>query len=86
MVEVKLRICVSGYKLGSVLGTGGGTIRTIRRESGAVIHVSPGTTVERVVSVSGYREGVRQAVDMILERLEEEGLREWEGSPEVTDP
>lgn len=77
MSKASLTLLVDGSLAGAIIGKGGSTLRAIKSDSGvSTIQLSQDSTcAERVVQVSGQREGVHKAYGLIAQALRAESLR-----------
>uniref|UniRef100_A0A7S0J7X2 K Homology domain-containing protein n=1 Tax=Calcidiscus leptoporus TaxID=127549 RepID=A0A7S0J7X2_9EUKA len=66
-----LKLCLSNNQVGGIIGKGGGVIKQIREDSGAMIKAETAAPqmAERVVTVSGAKAPVVSAISQIVAKL-----------------
>ena len=69
MVITTLRVLLCKQEVGRLIGINGDTIKKLRDETKAKIHISKGTLVQRVVSISGDVDDMVQALGQIATTL-----------------
>jgi KH domain len=71
---------ISGDMVGCLIGKGGATINTIRRSSGVRLHIAEqeDAATDRLVTITGPKEGCVKAEELIRETLANEELRRVE--------
>mmetsp|Transcript_18166 Transcript_18166/g.51236 ORF Transcript_18166/g.51236 Transcript_18166/m.51236 type:complete len:316 (+) Transcript_18166:289-1236(+) len=86
--RVHLNMVVHQSLVGSIIGKGGEIINSIREKSGAKVIISeaPNGSDERDVLVKGSEESVRMAVELIMQRMEDENAGDFSVSMKVLVP
>jgi len=69
-----ITLLAESRNLGPVIGKGGSTINQIRKDTQANVHISKeciGASSQKEIRISGYSEGVLQAIDSVVRLLAE---------------
>ncbi|XP_025190853.1 poly(rC)-binding protein 3-like [Melanaphis sacchari] len=70
-VDMSIRIMFNGREVGNVIGKRGDTVKNIRNLSGARILISDSSTLERIVLITGNRNTIFKATELICQKVEE---------------
>ncbi|XP_024433367.2 poly(rC)-binding protein 1-like [Desmodus rotundus] len=71
-VTLTIRLLLHAKEVGSLIGKKGESVKRIREESGARIHISEGHCPERVITLTGPTNAIFKAFAMIIDKLEED--------------
>ncbi|KAL5460329.1 hypothetical protein EMCRGX_G033773 [Ephydatia muelleri] len=72
--DLKIKMLMSSRDVGSIIGKGGITIKTLREQSGAKITCSSSksTSSERLVTITGNKESICKAFEAIVVKIEQD--------------
>ncbi|KAK7602930.1 hypothetical protein V9T40_006904 [Parthenolecanium corni] len=70
-VILTVRVLMHGKEVGSIIGKKGELVRQLREESGSRIHISDGSSADRIVTVTGNLNAIYKAFSLITAKVQE---------------
>ncbi|XP_065213717.1 poly(rC)-binding protein 3-like isoform X1 [Planococcus citri] len=66
-----VRVLMHGKEVGSIIGKKGELVRQLREQSGSRIHISDGSSADRIVTVTGNLNSIYKAFTLITAKVQE---------------
>ncbi|XKL62804.1 hypothetical protein PGB90_002637 [Kerria lacca] len=70
-VILTVRVLMHGKEVGSIIGKKGELVRQLREQSGSRIHISDGSSADRIVTVTGNLNSIFKAFSLITAKVQE---------------
>lgn len=70
-VILTVRVLMHGKEVGSIIGKKGELVRQLREQSGSRIHISDGSSSDRIVTVTGNLNSIYKAFNLITAKVQE---------------